>query len=66
MFAVGVDEMDWDDVNETHYDWPTVARTRDFRAKVKDVILNIIDNSKTERIDDWHSDMWVLLLCIEH
>jgi hypothetical protein len=24
MFAVGVDEMDWDDLNESHYDWPTV------------------------------------------
>jgi hypothetical protein len=24
MFAVGVDEMDWDDLNECHYDWPSV------------------------------------------
>lgn len=64
MFAVGVDEMDWDDVNETHYDWPSVEKTRDFRVKVKDVILKIIDNSTTERIDNWHSDMWVLLLGI--
>jgi hypothetical protein len=27
MFAVGVDEMDWDDLNESHYDWPTVSQT---------------------------------------
>jgi len=24
MFAVGVDEMDWDDLNESHYDWPSL------------------------------------------
>ena len=23
MFAVGVDEMSWDDLDERHYDWPT-------------------------------------------
>jgi len=26
MFAVGVDEMSWDDLNEAHYDWPTRSR----------------------------------------
>ncbi len=25
MFAVGVDEMSWDDLDERHYDWPTRA-----------------------------------------
>jgi hypothetical protein len=24
IFAVGVDEMDWDDLDEAHYTWPTV------------------------------------------
>lgn len=24
MFAVGVDEMDWDDLNQSHYEWPSV------------------------------------------
>ena len=24
MFAVGVDEMDWDDLTDSHYDWPSV------------------------------------------
>jgi len=28
MFAVGVDEMDWDDLNESHYSWPSVEKTR--------------------------------------
>ncbi len=28
LFAVGVDEMSWDDLNEAHYDWPTVMPYR--------------------------------------
>jgi len=28
MFAVGVDEMSWDDLDERHYDWPTRQQVR--------------------------------------
>ncbi len=31
--------MDWDDLNESHYDWPTVQETREFREKVKRMIV---------------------------
>lgn len=46
MFAVGVDEMDWDDLNESHYDWPSVQQTRVFRQQVKEMVLNVIDSQK--------------------
>jgi hypothetical protein len=45
MFAVGVDEMDWDDLNAGHYDWPSVPQAREFRAKVKQMVLDVIDNA---------------------
>jgi hypothetical protein len=32
MYAVGVGEMDWDDLNKNHYDWPSVPNTRTYRA----------------------------------
>lgn len=35
MFAVGVDEMDWDDLNASHYDWPTVSEAKNFRDQVR-------------------------------
>lgn len=35
MLAVGVDEMSWDDLNENHYDWPSVAAVTSYREKVK-------------------------------
>jgi hypothetical protein len=28
MFAVGVDEMSWDDLNDAHYDWPSVSEVK--------------------------------------
>ena len=42
MLSVGVDEMDWDDLNESHYAWPTVEQTRDYRERVKEMVINVI------------------------
>lgn len=46
MFAVGVDEMDWDDLNECHYDWPSVPDTKKYRDEVKELIVDIIKSIK--------------------
>jgi hypothetical protein len=35
MFAVGVDEMSWDDLNEAHYDWPPSPRSSAYRDQVR-------------------------------
>lgn len=66
MFAVGVDEMDWDDLNESHYDWPSVGQTRLFREQVKQMVLNVIDAQTEDKISSWLSNLWVILMGIEH
>ncbi|MBQ0775958.1 MAG: DinB family protein, partial [Pseudomonas sp.] len=33
--AVGVDEMSWDDLDDTHYEWPSVGEVRAYRQKVR-------------------------------
>ena len=33
LFAIGVDEMSWDDLNDAHYDWPQVAEVRVYRIR---------------------------------
>ena len=33
MFAVGVDEMSWDDLNEANYDWPPAAEVFEYRDR---------------------------------
>jgi len=34
--------MDWDDLNQSHYDWPSVADTRVYRNRVKKMVLECI------------------------
>lgn len=66
LFAVGVDEMSWDDLNEKHYDWPTLKETQMYRDKVYVVVNTLIDTlPMTLPITD-ESPWWVVLMGIEH
>src|SRR5690242_9762807 len=40
--AVGVDEMSWDDLIETHYDWPTRHDVKTYRDKVRELVDGLI------------------------
>ena len=66
MFAVGVDENDWDDLDETHYDWPTVKETQEYRNKVRQVVRTAIEQMPLELPIQWESPAWAILLVIEH
>ncbi|MDQ7044479.1 MAG: 5-histidylcysteine sulfoxide synthase [Sulfurimonas sp.] len=66
IFAVGVDEMSWDDVEESHYKWPSVDATREYRKKVKELVLNLIDTLPLNLPIAWESPMWIILMGIEH
>ena len=50
MFAVGVDEMSWDDLNEAHYDWPTAAAVRAYRDKVRAMVDRVIFSSSRKSV----------------
>jgi 5-histidylcysteine sulfoxide synthase len=66
MFAVGVDEMSWDDLDEKHYNWPTIDEARSYRKEVKKRINNLIDTINFTMPIDWNSPMWNILMGIEH
>jgi 5-histidylcysteine sulfoxide synthase/putative 4-mercaptohistidine N1-methyltranferase len=66
MFAVGVDEMSWDDLDETHYDWPSSAEVKQYRKQVCEAIENIIQNAPLELPIDWNHPWWVIIMGIEH
>lgn len=66
IFAVGVDEMSWDDLDEAHYDWPRRANTQAYRDKVYQVICDLIDTLPLELPITWESPWWVVLMGIEH
>jgi 5-histidylcysteine sulfoxide synthase/putative 4-mercaptohistidine N1-methyltranferase len=66
IFAVGVDEMSWDDLDETHYEWPSVAEVKAYRDKVRSAVLKIIAELPLALPVTWDSQWWPLIMGIEH
>jgi len=66
MLAIGVDEMSWDDLDNSHYSWPSVAALRDYRGKVRTFLVDFIENMPLELPLNWESPAWVILMGIEH
>jgi len=66
IFAIGVDEMSWDDLNERHYNWPAVEAVREYRNKAKELITNVILNIPLNLPIEWNDPMWIILMGIEH
>ncbi|QOP44136.1 5-histidylcysteine sulfoxide synthase [Sulfurimonas sediminis] len=66
LFAVGVDEMRWDDLEESRYRWPEVSAVRNYRNAVRKLVDELImrlDFTLPIRED---SAMWIILMGIEH
>ncbi len=66
LFAVGVDEMSWDDLDDTHYAWPPVAEVKAYRDQVRALVLRVIDETPLVPPIDWQHPWWALLMGIEH
>jgi len=66
MFAVGVDEMSWDDLEESHYDWPTLAQVKAYRQQVRDLVDGLIGTLPLTMPIDWENPWWAILMGIEH
>src|SRR5699024_9929556 len=65
-FAVGVDEMSWDDLDETHYEWPSIDEVLHYRGRVRETVLNIIDQAPLAVPIDWDHPWWAIIMGIEH
>ncbi|MFM8634975.1 MAG: 5-histidylcysteine sulfoxide synthase [Planctomycetia bacterium] len=66
MMAVGVDEMSWDDLNSAHYDWPSVATVRNYRAAMREFIDDFIGSMPLTLPITQDQPAWVILMGIEH
>ena len=66
MFAIGVDEMSWDDLNTSHYEWPPVHEVREYRKKVKGTVEEVIRTLPLNLPINWESPFWVIMMGIEH
>lgn len=65
-FAVGVDEMSWDDLNDAHYVWPAVAEVMAYRNQVRQIVEQLIQTAPLALPIDWDHPWWAILMCIEH
>jgi 5-histidylcysteine sulfoxide synthase/putative 4-mercaptohistidine N1-methyltranferase len=66
IFAVGVDEMDWDDLESSNYRWPKVQEVREYRKRVKELVEKLIDSLEFSLPIQEDSPMWIILMGIEH
>ena len=66
MFAVGVDEMSWDDLDERHYDWPGRRAVKDYRDQVRELVDALIRRLPLALPIDWTNPFWAIMMGIEH
>ncbi|HWV15672.1 MAG TPA: 5-histidylcysteine sulfoxide synthase [Cellvibrio sp.] len=66
VFAVGVDEMSWDDLNDAHYQWPSPQEVKAYRDQVRAMVINLIETAPLELPVDWHNPWWAIIMGIEH
>ena len=66
MFAVGVDEMSWDDLDATHYDWPTRQEVREYRDKARELVDGLISSLPLKLPITWEDPFWAIMMGIEH
>ena len=66
IFAVGVDEMSWDDLDERLYDWPPVAEVFAYRQRVRAVVEDLIARLPVNPPLGWDDPLWAVLMGIEH
>ena len=66
MFAIGVDEMSWDDLDSAHYDWPTREVAKEYRDKVKARICAFIKSMEITLPITQQCPAWLVLMGIEH
>ncbi|HLP05842.1 MAG TPA: 5-histidylcysteine sulfoxide synthase [Paludibacter sp.] len=66
IFAIGVDEMSWDDLNDKNYNWPTVEAVRQYRHRARQVIANLILTTPVTVPVEWDHPLWIIMMGIEH
>lgn len=66
IFAVGVDEMSWDDLNDAHYQWPTPLEVKAYRNQVRSLVIDLIATAPLQLPVDWSNPWWAIIMGIEH
>jgi 5-histidylcysteine sulfoxide synthase/putative 4-mercaptohistidine N1-methyltranferase len=66
LLAIGVDEMSWDDLNETRTDWPSQQRVKDHRDATRNIVDHFIKTCPISFPIGWEDPLWIVMMGIEH
>ena len=66
MLAIGVDEMSWDDLDESNYNWPKLRQVKAYREKVRQLVDDFIMSAPISLPIGWNDPMWIVMMGIEH
>jgi len=66
LFAIGVDEMSWDDLLGDDYVWPPLEDVRLYRAEVREKVTEAIQSCSFSLPISWDDPIWSVLMGIEH
>lgn len=66
LFAIGVDEMSWDDMNANRFAHIDVEEVRAYRNKVREIVDNLITTLPLSTPITMDSPWWIILMGIEH
>jgi 5-histidylcysteine sulfoxide synthase/putative 4-mercaptohistidine N1-methyltranferase len=66
IFAIGVDEMSWDDLDERNYRWPEVDAVRRYRNEVRNLVNGLISSLPLTLPITEEDPFWIILMGIEH
>ncbi len=66
LFAVGVDEMSWDNIQSDRYASIKIKEVYDYRSRVKDLVSSLIQTLPLPSHIDQSSKWWAILMSIEH
>ena len=66
IFAIGVDEMSWDDLDGENYDWPPVDAVWEYRRQVRELVDEVISRMPPTLPVGWNDPLWVIMMGIEH
>lgn len=66
IFAVGVDEMQWDDLQKQHYNWPTVEAVQVYRDRVRHLVDRLILELPLHLPVSQDDPFWAILMGIDH
>ncbi len=58
--------MSWDDLDDSHYQWPTVEEVQSYRNKVRVLVSDFIQEMPIEVPVTWESPAWIIIMGIEH